>query len=77
MKLRFNRLFNVMNLAALVLAFSHHINAQEILLADTIVTNGKIVTMDNKEILSSDPGTIVEAMAIRQGQIWPWAVTQR
>jgi predicted amidohydrolase YtcJ len=38
-------------------------------MADTIVTNGKIVTMDNKDILSNDPGTIVEAMAIRDGQI--------
>ena len=44
-------------------------NAQEVLLADTIITNGKIYTMDNKEMLSSDPGTIVEAMAIRNGHI--------
>ena len=36
---------------------------------DTIVVNGKIVTMDNKSILSDDPGTIVEAMAIRGGKI--------
>ncbi len=37
---------------------------------DTIVVNGKIVTMDNKSILSSDPGSIVEAMAIRGGKIF-------
>lgn len=38
-------------------------------MADTIITNGKIVTMDNKDILSEDPGTIAEAMAIRDGRI--------
>ena len=32
--------------------------------ADTVVLNGKIVTTDNKAILSSNPGSIVEAMAI-------------
>jgi len=37
--------------------------------ADTIVTNGRIVTMDNKDILSNNPGSIVEAMAIRDGNI--------
>jgi len=36
---------------------------------DTIVINGKIVTMDNKEILSSDPGRIVESIAIRDGKV--------
>jgi predicted amidohydrolase YtcJ len=36
---------------------------------DTIVTNGKIVTMDNKEILSSDPGRIVESIAILDGKV--------
>jgi predicted amidohydrolase YtcJ len=42
---------------------------QEVLKADTIVVNGKIVTLDNHDVLSPDPGTIVEAMAIRQGII--------
>ncbi len=37
---------------------------------DTIVVNGKIVTMDNKSILSDNPGSIVEAMAIRGGKIF-------
>jgi len=37
--------------------------------ADTIVINGKIVTMDNKEILSDDPGSIFQAMALRDGKI--------
>jgi len=36
----------------------------------TIVVNGNIVTMDNKEILSDDPGTIVEAIVIRDGKIF-------
>lgn len=35
----------------------------------TIVINGKIYTMDNKSILSSDPGTVVSAVAIRDGRI--------
>jgi predicted amidohydrolase YtcJ len=50
-------------------SFMWDVAAQEVLKADTIVTNGKIVTMDNKEMLDGDPGTIVEAMAIRQGKI--------
>ncbi|MGY8815445.1 MAG: amidohydrolase family protein [Gammaproteobacteria bacterium] len=37
--------------------------------ADTIVINGNIVTMDNTEIMSADPGSIVQAMAIRDGTI--------
>ncbi len=37
---------------------------------DTVVINGNIVTMDNKSILSSNPGTIAEAMAIRDGMIF-------
>jgi predicted amidohydrolase YtcJ len=45
------------------------VKAQEILKADTIITNGNIVTMDNTDILSSNPGTIAEAMAIRDGRI--------
>jgi predicted amidohydrolase YtcJ len=56
-------------IAILILAFTTNVTSQEILLADTIVTNGNIITMDNKEILSNDPGTIVEAMAIRDGHI--------
>ncbi|NIN34034.1 MAG: hypothetical protein GTO60_02535 [Gammaproteobacteria bacterium] len=28
--------------------------------ADTIVVNGNIVTMDNKEMLSTDPGSIYQ-----------------
>lgn len=36
----------------------------------TIVVNGEIYTMDNKSILSSDPGTIVRAMAIRDGRFF-------
>jgi len=35
---------------------------------DTILHNGKIVTMDDKT-RSTNPGTIVEAMAIREGKI--------
>ncbi|NNE38997.1 MAG: hypothetical protein HKN08_11880, partial [Gammaproteobacteria bacterium] len=52
-----------------VFLFSQTMSAQEVLKADTIVVNGKIVTMDNHDILSSDPGTIVDAMAIREGHI--------
>ncbi|MGY8813654.1 MAG: amidohydrolase family protein [Gammaproteobacteria bacterium] len=37
--------------------------------ADSIVVNSNIVTMDNTEILSEDPGSIVQAMAIRDGKI--------
>jgi predicted amidohydrolase YtcJ len=37
--------------------------------ADTIVINGKIVSMDNKEMLSADPGSVYQAMAIRDGVI--------
>ncbi len=37
--------------------------------ADTIVVNGNIVSMDNKEMLSPDPGSIYQAMAIRDGKI--------
>lgn len=37
---------------------------------DTIVINGNIVSMDNHEILSADPGTITQAMAIRDGKIF-------
>lgn len=54
---------------ALALLLSQTVTGQEVLKADTIVVNGKIVTMDNHDILSTDPGTIVEAMAIRQGLI--------
>ena len=53
----------------LLVSLMWDVAAQEILKADTIVTNGKIVTMDNKEMLDGDPGTIVEAMAIREGKI--------
>ena len=31
---------------------------------DTIVINGVIYTMDNKDLLSSDPGSVAEAIAI-------------
>ena len=37
---------------------------------DTVVINGHIVSMDNKSILSDNPGTIAEAMAIRHGKIF-------
>ena len=37
---------------------------------DTIVTNGIVYTMDNKDLLSADPGSIVEAIAIREGNIF-------
>jgi predicted amidohydrolase YtcJ len=37
---------------------------------DTVIINGNIVTMDNTEILSSDPGTIAQAMALRDGKIF-------
>ena len=37
--------------------------------ADTIVVNGNIVSMDNKEMLSDDPGSVYQAMAIRDGKI--------
>ena len=37
---------------------------------DTVVINGNIVTMDNTEILSPDPGTIAQAMALRDGKIF-------
>jgi hypothetical protein len=43
---------------------------------ETIVTNGKIVTMDNKDILSSDPGRIVEAMVFNDGKIMAVGTTQ-
>lgn len=36
---------------------------------DTIVINGTIYTMDNTELLSADPGSIVQAMAIRDEKI--------
>lgn len=36
----------------------------------TIVINGTIFTMDNKSILSADPGTVVNALAIRDGRIF-------
>ncbi len=64
---RLNRV--IFYLLCLPIFFSHSVIAQEILKADTIVVNGKIVTMDNHDMLSSDPGTIVDAMAIRQGHI--------
>jgi predicted amidohydrolase YtcJ len=35
----------------------------------TIVVNGRIYTMDNKSMLSRNPGTIVSALAIRDGRI--------
>jgi len=37
---------------------------------ETIVVNGKIYTMDNKSVLSNDPGTVVEAMVIRGGKVF-------
>lgn len=37
---------------------------------ETIVVNGKIVTMDNKEILSADPGSIVDSMALRDEKVF-------
>ena len=54
-------------LFAVMIPFPYAVQGQEVLKADTIVMNGNIVTMDNKEMLSSDPGSIVEAMAIRKG----------
>ena len=36
---------------------------------DTIVINGTIYTMDNQELLSADPGSIVQAIAIRDEKI--------
>ncbi len=56
-------------ICVLALLLSQTVTSQEVLKADTIVVNSKIVTMDNQDILSSDPGTIVDAMAIRQGMI--------
>lgn len=50
------------------LVFTVNASAQEILLADTIITNARIYSMDNEEILADDPGSIVEAMAIRDGK---------
>jgi len=37
---------------------------------ETIVTNGVIYTMDNKELLSSNPGSIVQSIVIRQGKVF-------
>ncbi len=37
---------------------------------DTVVVNGNIVSMDNHDILSSNPGTITQAMAIRDGKVF-------
>jgi predicted amidohydrolase YtcJ len=37
---------------------------------DTIVINGVIYTMDNKELLSDEPGSIVQAIAIREGMVF-------
>jgi predicted amidohydrolase YtcJ len=59
----------IISLFVLLAALSLKTHAQEVLLADTIITNAKIYTMDNKEMLSPDPGTVVEAMAIREGKI--------
>ncbi len=64
-------------LAVLTISYSHLTFAQSagnlpervIHYADTIVVNGNIVTMDNTEMLSNDPGSIVQAMAIRDGKI--------
>jgi predicted amidohydrolase YtcJ len=43
---------------------------------ETIVTNGVIYTMDNQELLSSDPGSIVQSIAIREGKIFAIGSTQ-
>jgi cytosine/adenosine deaminase-related metal-dependent hydrolase len=68
-----NMLINgiIRSLMVFLTTLSFNIQAQkvEVLLADSIITNAKIYTMDNKDILSSDPGSIVQAMAIREGKI--------
>lgn len=46
------------------------------LVADTIAVNGKIVTLDDHDY-SEDPGTIAEAMAIRDGTILDIGDTER
>ena len=57
-----------------VLAFlGYHAMAQRgpsdlVVYPDTILHNGKIATMDDKSI-SSSPGTVVQALAIRDGKI--------
>lgn len=43
---------------------------------DTIVHNGKIVTMDDKST-SANPGTIVQALAIREGKVLAVGTDQR
>jgi len=64
-------------LAMLAVMPGMNVHAQEVLKADTIVTNGKIYTMDNKDILSTNPGSIVEAMAIREGKILATGTNQQ
>jgi len=76
--------YRVLLLTALLSFFySFQISAQTISVPselvtypDTIVVNAKIVTMDNKEMLSSDPGRIVESMVLRGGRIFAVGNTQ-
>ncbi|MGY8815572.1 MAG: amidohydrolase family protein [Gammaproteobacteria bacterium] len=74
-----NQFYKSLALSLMLTIFSFPLTAQErtitaplrlVEYVDTIVINGNIVSMDNTEILSSDPGTITEAMAIRDGIIF-------
>jgi predicted amidohydrolase YtcJ len=57
-------------------AFGQTVPAELINYPDTILHNGKIATMDDKTT-SSNPGTIVQALAIREGKVLSAGTNQR
>jgi predicted amidohydrolase YtcJ len=64
--------FSLWALSTTLIAQERTINAPARLVeyVDTVVINGNIVTMDNTDILDPDPGTVAEAMAIRDGRVF-------
>ena len=64
----FNKLFTVMAMFPFAISYAQ-VPDKVLHYADTIVVNGNIVSMDHKEMLSPDPGSIYQAMAIRDGKI--------
>ncbi len=67
MKECFMRSFIVFAFAALPVWAAQNVPSEVISYPDTIVHNGKVYTMDDKSN-SANAGTVVEALAIRDGK---------
>ena len=77
--MKYKNVFNlVIQSVAIASLLSGTTNAQQMISVpsnlvhypETIVTNGVIYTMDNKELLAPDPGSIVQSIVIRDGKVF-------